>query len=54
MSTGGGSIEDVQKHRQYQINTDLVIMQCIASYPAQIKDLNLNVIKTYKELFPII
>merc|ERR1711991_873206 len=27
-------------------------MQCIASYPAQIKDLNLNVIKTYKELFP--
>ena len=54
LSTGGGSIQDVQRavDNITQINSDLVIMQCIASYPAQIKDLNLNVIKTYKKLFP--
>jgi sialic acid synthase len=54
MSTGGGTIEDVQ--RAYDtimpINNQLCILQCTASYPAECDDLNLRVISTYRQQFP--
>ncbi len=54
LSTGGGSLDDVQ--RAYDaimpINPHLCILQCTASYPAQYEDLNLRVITRYQEQFP--
>ncbi len=54
ISTGGGTMEDVQ--RAYDaimpINSQLCILQCTASYPAEPEDLNLRVITTYREKFP--
>ena len=54
ISTGGGTIEDVQ--RAYDtimpINQQLCIMQCTSSYPAEYEDLNLRVIETFREQFP--
>ena len=54
LSTGGGTLEDVR--RAYDtimpINPQLCIMQCTASYPAQVEDLNLRVISRYKDHFP--
>lgn len=54
VSTGGGSMEDVQ--RAYDtimpINEQLCICQCTASYPADPKDMNLRVITTLRERFP--
>jgi len=53
ISTGGGSMEDVQ--RAYDtimpINQQLCIMQCTSSYPAEYEDLNLRVIQTFREQF---
>lgn len=54
ISTGGGTMEDVQ--RAYDaimpINSQLCILQCTASYPAEPEDLNLRVVTTYRERFP--
>ena len=54
LSTGGGSMEDVQ--RAYDaimpINQQLCILQCTSSYPAEYEDLNLRVIQTFREKFP--
>ncbi len=54
ISTGGGTMEDIQ--RAYDtimpINSQLCILQCTASYPAEPEDLNLRVISTYREKFP--
>jgi sialic acid synthase len=54
VSTGGGSLEDVQ--RAYDairpINPRLAILQCTASYPAAFEDLDLGVIQTFRALFP--
>jgi len=54
LSTGGGSLDDVQ--RAYDtimpINPQLCILQCTASYPAEPETLNLRVIATYRERFP--
>ncbi|VAX23725.1 N-acetylneuraminate synthase [hydrothermal vent metagenome] len=54
VSTGGCNIDDV--HRIYDaimpINNHLAILQCTASYPSAHEHLDLNVIATYKKLFP--
>ena len=54
ISTGGGTMEDVQ--RAYDaimpINSQLCILHCTASYPAEPQDLTLRVITTYREAFP--
>ena len=54
VSTGGGTIEDVQ--RAYDvimpINPQLCLLQCTASYPVEPDDMNLKVITTYRERFP--
>ena len=53
LSTGGGSIDDVQ--RAYDtimpINSQLCIMQCTASYPCEPEQMNLRVIETFSERF---
>jgi N-acetylneuraminate synthase/sialic acid synthase len=54
LSTGGGTMDDVQ--RAYDavmpINNQLCIMQCTAGYPPAFEQLNLNVLKTFREQFP--
>lgn len=54
VSTGGGTMEDVQ--RAYEtimpINSQLCLLQCTANYPVEAEDMNLHVIKAYRELFP--
>lgn len=53
MSTGGGELQDVQ--RAYDVitanNSNLVIMQCTATYPCEPEEMNLKVITTFREKF---
>lgn len=54
ISTGGGSLEDVQ--RAYDaimpMNSQLCLLQCTASYPTPPEEMNLRVISTLREQFP--
>lgn len=54
VSTGGANMEDVR--RAYDaimpINQKLCLLQCTSGYPAAFEELNLNVIKTYRQCFP--
>jgi len=54
ISTGGCEIEDVHRiyDELYPINQNIAILQCTASYPCEYAELDLNVISTYRELFP--
>ena len=54
VSTGGGTIEDVQRvvEATKDFKENLVLLQCTAGYPVAWEDLNLNVIKTYRNRFP--
>lgn len=54
VSTGGGSIEDVQRayDTTMPINAQFCLLQCTASYPVEPEDMNLRVITTYRERFP--
>jgi sialic acid synthase len=54
LSTGGGTIEDVQRAVDtiLPINGQLCVLQCTAAYPAQTEDLNLSVITTLRNRFP--
>ena len=53
-STGGGTLDDVQ--RAYatlaEENDQIAVLQCTAGYPAEWDELDLGVIRTYRELFP--
>jgi N-acetylneuraminate synthase/sialic acid synthase len=53
-STGGGTIEDVQRaHEVLREETDqLAVLQCTAGYPAEWAELDLNVIRTFRDAFP--
>ena len=53
LSTGMANMETVYKafHLVYNINKNIVILQCTSTYPAEFSDLNLNVIKTYQTSF---
>jgi len=54
LSTGGGTFDDIQ--RAYDtimpINKRLCILQCTASYPTEVEDMNLRVISSLRQLFP--
>ena len=54
VSTGGATMDDV--HRAYDaimpLNPQLCILQCTAGYPAAFDELNLQVIRSYRERFP--
>jgi sialic acid synthase len=54
LSTGGGTIEDVERAADtvLAVNPHLCLMQCTASYPCAVEELNLQVIDTYRERFP--
>jgi N-acetylneuraminate synthase/sialic acid synthase len=54
MSTGGGTMEDVERAVDtiLPLNDQLCVMQCTASYPCEVEELNLGVIETYRERFP--
>jgi len=53
LSTGGCNFSDINRAVKsiYSINRNLAIMHCTASYPCEIKDLNLNVIKKLRKKF---
>lgn len=54
LSTGGGTMEDIQRAADtiLPINDQLCVLQCTAAYPADVEDLNLNVIPALREQFP--
>jgi N-acetylneuraminate synthase/sialic acid synthase len=54
VSTGGGSIEDVQRAHDTvtAINPQLGLLQCTASYPSEPADMNLRVITAFRERYP--
>jgi sialic acid synthase len=54
LSTGGGTMEDVERAVDaiLPLNPDLCILQCTASYPCAVEELNLGVIESYRERFP--
>ena len=54
VSTGGATIEDVDRAVETvtAINPQLCLLQCTASYPASVEELELGVIATYRERYP--
>jgi N-acetylneuraminate synthase/sialic acid synthase len=54
ISTGAATIDDVQRAYDEitEINPELAILQCTAGYPAAWHELDLAVIRTYRERFP--
>jgi sialic acid synthase len=54
MSTGGGTIDDVRRAHDTVIehNRQLSLLQCTAGYPCEYDLLDLNVIKTFRDMFP--
>jgi N-acetylneuraminate synthase/sialic acid synthase len=54
ISTGGGSIDDVQRvyDALMPVNAQLCLLQCTASYPAEPEDMNLRVITTFCDRYP--
>jgi sialic acid synthase len=54
LSTGGATLDDVQRavDTVWPINPQVCVLQCTASYPAEVEDLNLQVITTLRERFP--
>jgi sialic acid synthase len=53
-STGGGTIDDVRRAYDTlaEANDQIAILQCTAGYPAAWEELDLGVIRMYRELFP--
>ena len=53
VSTGGATIEDVDRAVEtvLPINPQLCLLQCTATYPAVVEELNLGVITTYRERY---
>lgn len=54
LSTGGGTMDDVERAVDsiLPLNAQLCVMQCTASYPCEVEELNLGVIESYRERFP--
>jgi N-acetylneuraminate synthase/sialic acid synthase len=54
VSTGGATMEDVDRAVEtvLPINSQLCLLQCTATYPAAVEDLNLGVITTLRERYP--
>jgi sialic acid synthase len=53
ISTGGGTLDDVRRAHDTvaELNPHVAVLQCTAGYPAEWNELDLLVIKTYRELF---
>jgi sialic acid synthase SpsE len=51
LSSGMSEIDDINKAINIFKNNEKYLLQCTSSYPCEEKDINLNVINTYKELY---
>lgn len=54
LSTGGGNIKDIRRACEVilPLNSQLCILHCTAAYPANVEDMNLNVIPSLISEFP--
>ncbi len=52
LSTGMSSMEEIEVAVKFLGTDNLMIAQSTSTYPCSLEELNLNVIKTYKEKFP--
>ena len=54
LSTGMADMELVKKAVDLvsKFNSNIAILQCTSTYPAQFNEINLNVIRTYLDIFP--
>lgn len=52
LSTGGSTIEQVEKAVRILGREDLVILHCVAAYPCADEDINLEVMNTLSRMFP--
>jgi sialic acid synthase len=52
ISTGGSSIEEIKRALQDVDPTNVGLLQCTAAYPANPEEMDLLVIKQYRDLFP--
>ena len=52
LSTGGSTMEDVNRAMKILDPKKTAILQCTAAYPAEARDMDLNVIKTFRQKFP--
>lgn len=52
LSTGGSSMEQIEKAVEILGREDLVILHCVASYPCKDEEINLLAIKTLQRKFP--
>jgi len=52
LSTGMSTQEEVDKAINLLSENDLGVLHCVSTYPTPTEELNLNVIKTYKEKYP--
>jgi len=53
LSTGGGTMEDIERAVEavLPLNSQLAVLHCTASYPAEAEELNLQVIATLRERY---
>lgn len=51
VSTGMADIELVKKVVKFLGEENIVLLHTVSTYPAKVKNINLNIIKTYKHLF---
>lgn len=52
LSTGGSTLDQVEKAVEVLGTKDLVILHCVANYPCADEEINLNVINTLRKHFP--
>ena len=54
LSTGMANMDTVKSAHNLvqQYNNNIIILQCTSTYPSKFEEINLNVIKTYKNEFP--
>ena len=54
VSTGGATLEDVDRAVEtiVPINSSLCLLQCTAAYPADVEELELGVIETFRDRYP--
>ena len=53
LSTGGGNYADIVRAYKNikKYNKNLAILHCTASYPADVNDMNLNILKKLRKVF---
>jgi N-acetylneuraminate synthase len=52
LSTGMSTMEQIQKAVKILGEKDLILMHCVSTYPAELRDINLEVIPTLEKKFP--